>query len=278
MSQTQLTNRQIADGAITDAKVAAGAAIATSKLAAGANFVQKDGSVAFTGNQSLGNNKLTNVGTPAPGSSDAARIVDVENAVASLASVYKYRSARVASTANVNIANPGTAVFDGVTLVAGDRILLKDQSAPAQNGIYVFNGSGAALFRAADCDAWSEFPGLSVTVSEGAQASAAGVAKFFCPADDGGTLGTTAVTFTADVNNGLTAANFVDRETPSGAVNGSNTTYTLAYTPVPGSEHFYLNGILQDAGAGADYTISGPTITTAVAPLAGEKLRVSYRK
>lgn len=76
----------------------------------------------------------------------------------------------------------------------------------------------------------------------------------------------------------LAPANFVDRETPSGAVNGSNVTYTLANTPVSGSEHVYLNGLLQEPGAGNDYTISTLTITYLTAPATGDKIRVSYRK
>lgn len=77
---------------------------------------------------------------------------------------------------------------------------------------------------------------------------------------------------------GLVSANFVTRETPSGTVNGSNTAFTLANTPTVGSEEVYLNGILQEPGAGADYTISGSAITYLTAPLTGDKIRVSYRK
>lgn len=73
-------------------------------------------------------------------------------------------------------------------------------------------------------------------------------------------------------------ANYVVRETPSGTINGSNTAFTLANTPVSGTEHVYLNGILQDAGAGNDYTISTNTITMLTAPATGDKLRVSYLK
>jgi hypothetical protein len=275
---TQIQKRQIADGAISKEKIEAGAGIETSKLADGANFVKRDGTVAFTGNQSLGGNKLTNSGTPTPGSNDLARIVDVENAVGGLASIYKYRSARVAATGNVNIANPGTAVFDSVTLNVDDRLLLPAQTTQSQNGLYVFKGSGAAMVRAADADAWSEFPGQVVTVSEGGQASANGTAEFRCTVDDGGTLGTTAIVYVANTSNGLTSANFVDKEVPSGSINGSNTSFALSNTPVAGSEHVYLNGILQEAGAGNDYTISGATITLLTAPLSGEKIRVSYRK
>lgn len=77
------------------------------------------------------------------------------------------------------------------------------------------------------------------------------------------------------------ASNFVTRETPSGTVNGSNVTFTLAFTPVSGTEQVFLNGILQEPGAGNDYTISGATITYLTAPIGGgtpDKIRVSYIK
>ena len=74
---------------------------------------------------------------------------------------------------------------------------------------------------------------------------------------------------------GSSADEFVDRETPSGSINGSNTAFTLAATPTTGSEHVYLNGILQTEGT--DYTISGANITMLSAPETGAILRVSYR-
>lgn len=73
-------------------------------------------------------------------------------------------------------------------------------------------------------------------------------------------------------------ANFVVRETPSGLVNGSNVTYTLANTPVTGTEQLYLNGIQQEPGAGNDYTIAAAVITFLSAPVTGDKIRVSYLK
>lgn len=82
-----------------------------------------------------------------------------------------------------------------------------------------------------------------------------------------------------DVETGtLSNSNFVDKETPSGTINGSNVTFTLAFTPVSGSEHLYLNGVLQKPGAGNDYTISGATITYNNAPQTGDVLLASYRK
>lgn len=58
-------------------------------------------------------------------------------------------SVAAASTANITITAPGTTM-DGVTLSNGMRLLLKDQTTASQNGIWVFNGSAAALTRPAD--------------------------------------------------------------------------------------------------------------------------------
>ena len=65
-------------------------------------------------------------------------------------------------------------------------------------------------------------------------------------------------------------------EVPTGDINGSNTAFTLANTPVSGSEKLFRNGIRLQAGAGNDYTISGATITMLSAPVSGEKLTVDY--
>jgi hypothetical protein len=70
-------------------------------------------------------------------------------------------------------------------------------------------------------------------------------------------------------------SNLATRETPTGAVNGSNSTFTLAHTPSTGSEQVYLNGVLQQIAA--DYTISAATITFIPAPFAGDSIVVSYR-
>jgi hypothetical protein len=76
----------------------------------------------------------------------------------------------------------------------------------------------------------------------------------------------------------VNASNFITRETPTGTVNGSNTAFTLANTPIAGTEQVYLNGLLQEPGAGNDYTISTNTITYLTAPIAGDKIRVTYMK
>lgn len=102
-------------------------------------------------------------------------------------------SVRAASIANVTVSNPGTAVFDGVTLVANDRLLLKNQTAPAENGIYTFNTSGTALTRTADADTFTELEAAIVQVEEGT----AGIGTSWLQTAVNGTLGSTGVVWTS---------------------------------------------------------------------------------
>ncbi len=77
----------------------------------------------------------------------------------------------------------------------------------------------------------------------------------------------------ADAIDNLPASlNFAFNETPSGSIDGSNVTFTLANTPINSSLQLFLNGQKLKAGAGNDYTISGDTITLASAPVSGEVL------
>lgn len=276
MAQTQIVQRQIADGAINDAKVAAGANIASSKLADGANFLKKDGSVALTGNLNGGSQQATNF---APGSAgtDLVNLNQLNAAIANLNGLFKPKpSARAATTANINISNPGTAVFDTITLTVGQILFVRAQTATAEQGLYTFNGSSVALTRIPEMDAWTEIPAAFFAVEEGATYADT---MWLCVANQGGTLGSTSITFQQiPTSSGLTNANFADKEIPSGSINGSNTAFVLSATPVAGSEHVYVNGILYESGAGNDYTISGANLTFAIAPNTGEKIRVSYRK
>lgn len=277
MSSTTIRQRQIEDGAINDAKVQAAAAIASSKLADGANWIKKDGTVAMTGSLNLGSQLITNVLTPSAGT-DAANKNYVDTAITNVTSLFTSKgTVRVATTANGTLATAfaNGQTVDGVTLATGDRILLKNQTSAAENGIYTVNASGAPT-RATDMDVWTEVPGAWVTVQEG---TAGADTTWLSTANQGGTLNTTSITWTNPITSGgYTSANFVDKEIPSGSINSSNTTFTLANTPTAGSEHVYLNGVLQESGSGNDYTISGATITFLTAPLTGEKIRVSYRK
>lgn len=70
---------------------------------------------------------------------------------------------RAATTAPVTLA--GVQTIDGVALVAGDRILVKNQSTGSENGIYVV--ASGAWSRATDFDASSDVLGATAFVSEG---------------------------------------------------------------------------------------------------------------
>ena len=83
---------------------------------------------------------------------------------------------------------------------------------------------------------------------------------------------------TVDSSVFVKVSDVISRETPTGLINGSNVTFVLANTPKAGTEHVYVNGLLQDAGAGNDYTISGNTITMLYALATPDKIRVSYFK
>ena len=72
--------------------------------------------------------------------------------------------------------------------------------------------------------------------------------------------------------------NFVTNETPGGTVNGANTAFTLANTPVSNSLTLELNGVTLDPGSGNDYILSGINITMSVVPISTDKLRAYYMK
>ena len=71
---------------------------------------------------------------------------------------------------------------------------------------------------------------------------------------------------------------FIDGETPMGTLDGSNTTFTLANTPIPStSVAIFRNGLLLQQGT--DYTLSSTTLTflAGAVPQPGDLLLASYR-
>jgi hypothetical protein len=116
-------------------------------------------------------------------------------------SVVTIHPVRGASTANVANLAAFTVANDGVTLVAGDRVLLKDQSAPAANGIYVVGtvATGTApLTRATDFDASAEVKPNSLVVVSAGTANANTVWQLAITAAP--TIGSTSLTFSQIFN------------------------------------------------------------------------------
>ena len=362
VTQTQINGgTQIRLGSITSDRLTAGT-VNDDRLAE--SYIKADGTRAFTGNVDFGSNRLTYVGDPTT-SSDAATKAYVDGLIQGFDWKQSVRAATTeAGSLSADFHN--LSVLDGVTLATGDRILIKNQSNGAENGIYTVNASGAPT-RAEDfntnADATS---GVTVFVSEGSNNNGSsysistydpivlgtdpvvfvqvGGGTLYSSGDgltldgsvfnvnasddsitvnpDGiqvrlsedGSLGVNAsdglhvtwgtagqvyianaqgvltptslsgdintVTATGDVtldSDVLKGTNYINRESPSGAVSGTNTTFNLAYTPLSGTEQVFLNGILQEPD-GNDYTLSSATISFVEAPAAGDRIRVTYFK
>lgn len=157
---------------------------------------------AATGNYSMGGNKITNLGTPTA-DTDAATKAYVDAARAGLD---VKMSVRVATTANITLS--GTQTIDGVAVVAGDRVLVKNQSTGSANGIYVV--AAGAWTRATDADSDAEVhAGMFTFVTEGTTQADTG---WVLSTNDPITVGTTALTF-AQFSGGGVPANYAGQNT-----------------------------------------------------------------
>jgi hypothetical protein len=168
----QFVTRQLVDNIITTAKINANAVTAAK--------ADLTGTWSFTSG-------VLRAATPTDASD-----VTTKAYVDAVAQGIKWKQpARVLSKTNVDLSTglvAGQAV-DGITLVAGDRVLLTGQTTTTQNGVYVATVSGAAS-RSLDLDAGSEFPSAAIFVSEGTDAETG----FVC-SNDTVTLGTTPIVF-----------------------------------------------------------------------------------
>lgn len=137
------------------------------------------------GNLNLNNNRIANLLDPSS-AQEAATKAYVDALVQGLA---PKDSVRAATTANITLSAPQT--IDGISITAGQRVLVKDQTTQSANGIYQCNAG--AWTRVADMDIWAEFPGAFTFVEEGSTQADSG---WVCTNDQSGTLGTTSVTWT----------------------------------------------------------------------------------
>jgi len=119
-----------------------------------------DQMAAPTAEVSLNSQKITNLATP-PADTDAATKAYVD---ASRSGLDVKASVRAATTANITLS--GTQTVDGVALIAGDRVLVKDQSTASANGIYVVAASTWSRSTDADTDA-EVTSGMFTFVEEG---------------------------------------------------------------------------------------------------------------
>ena len=239
--QTQLDAKQASDADLT----AIGALAKTDGnliVGNGSTWVAESGATARTSlglgsiatqaanNVSISGGSVTGLGEPSS-NSDASTKSYVDQAVAGLRTRV---IAECASTGNVNISNALEAgdAIDGVTLVAGDRVLLKNQSTASQNGLYlaVANGAGAAS-RDPEHDTIAELSGGMIVVNQG---SVNDNKIFLCTTDNTGSVGSTSITYTV-----ITPSNS-GTVTQIGIADSGAGEFTVGNTPITSSGNITL--------------------------------------
>lgn len=165
-----------------------------------------------------------------------------------------------ATTANITLSGPQT--IDTVAVVAGNTVLVKNQTNSAENGIYKVN-AGAWTY-STGCTTWEQYVSALVFVEYGGQQGSA----WYCTAQPGGTLGVTAMVwsnFSAAANytagTGLTLNGFQFSITPVGtaATYGSASAVPVFVTNASGQVTSVTNTNIAIAGS----QITSGTIDTA---------------
>lgn len=174
-------------------------------------------------------------------------------------------SVKAATTGPITLSAPQT--IDGIAVVAGDRVLVKNQAAAQDNGIYIVQA--AAWTRATDMDAWAEVPGAFCFVEQGTALADTG---WVCTSNAGGTLGVTAITFVQFTGAGTYSAGT--------GLTLSGTTFSITNTGVTASSYgsassvatFTVNAQGQLTAAGStSIAIAQSQVTNLVTDLANKQ-------
>jgi hypothetical protein len=145
----------------------------------------------------------------------------VDNAIAGMRTRIVCEAATTANLTTATDLQNGDTV-DGVTLVTGDEVLVKDQSTASQNGIYTVVSSGSAS-RSTEYNAIDEISGQMVVINQG---TANDNTIWLCTTDSSATLDSSNITFTK-----ITPATS-GTVTSVGLSDAGSSEFTIANTPV----------------------------------------------
>jgi hypothetical protein len=185
-------NPVIANGTVTSAKILDGTVV-VADTATAFDLGALASAHPTTTDVAMNTHKITGLMTPTL-SNDAATKGYADSVAQGLDAKQSVHAATVG--ANITLAGGTPNTLDGVALAVNDRVLVKDQTAPAQNGIYTVGtlGSGAngTWQRSGDMNQWTLVPSAFTFVEQGTVNADTG---WVCTSDQGGTLDTTAITW-----------------------------------------------------------------------------------
>ena len=200
-------------------------------------------------------NIATTTGTISTNASSSTDIVNYLTLQAYAAGISWKNPVTAATLTNITLS--GTQTIDGVAVVAGNTVLVKNQTTSSQNGIYQVN-AGSWTY-ATGSTTWAQYVSALVFVEYGTQAGSA----WYCTAQPGGTLGVTAmvwsnfsVSTSYSAGTGLSLTGYVFSITNTGVA--ANTYGSATASPV-----FAVNAQGQITG------VTNTTITPALGSITG---------
>lgn len=198
----KMANANVDLANLTNSNISASAAIAYSKLNLSASIVNADIATAaaiavnklaaLTANRAVASDSSGFLVASATTDTELGYLSGVTSPIQSqinaISTGLSWKNAvLVATTANITLS--GEQTIDGF-LTSSSRVLVKNQTTQANNGIYV--SAAGAWTRASDMNTWAQIPAAALFVQEG---TVNGDVAFVCTSQPGGTLGSTAVTF-----------------------------------------------------------------------------------
>ena len=166
--------------------------------------------------------------------------------------------------------------IDGVTLVEGDRILVKDQIDKTQNGVYVFN-DGVTFTRSEDCSEKQILMNNTIIpVSEG---TVNADTKYVLTSDGTLTIGTSNLIFVRDITAQKASINVAKGEIDG---DGSTKSFNVSHNHDLTDPEAYIliikdkagNDVITDNAPTNSNESNSITVTFAAAPSVGEKFKV----